>query len=109
MISVESVVILSMLFMLISSFNYAAENSTIDKKKNGLLKKESEEALRQFKLEALFFFDEHLSAYKIDTEVVSHKAILKGTVNTNLLKRLAEQKALSVDGIDEVDNQLLVN
>jgi len=34
---------------------------------------------------------------------------LKGTVNTNLLKRLDEQKALSVDGIDEVDNQLLVN
>jgi len=54
-ISVESVVILSMLFMLISSFNYAAENSTIDQKKDGLLEKVSEEALRQFKLEALFF------------------------------------------------------
>lgn len=51
----------------------------------------------------------HLSAFKIGVKVEHGDARLTGTVENQVDRDLAEQIALSIEGVDKVDNQLTVN
>lgn len=64
---------------------------------------------REGKIETAIIFNQHLSAFDIDVEVNSDTAYLIGTVSTEIEKDLAGQVALSVDGINNVKNQLRVS
>lgn len=63
---------------------------------------------REGKIEAAVLFNKHLSAFDIDVEVNKDVAHLVGTVSSDIEKDLAEQVALSVDGIHSVENSLTV-
>lgn len=63
---------------------------------------------REGKIEAAVLFNEHLSAFDIDVEVDKDVAHLVGTVSSDIEKDLAEQVALSVDGVNSVENSLTV-
>src|SRR5690606_34971472 len=56
-----------------------------------------------------FVLNDHLSALDISTEVDGHIAVLKGHVDSEVQKELAEQLALSVDGISDVKNELVID
>ena len=51
----------------------------------------------------------HLETYDITVSVQEGKATLTGTVSEDINKELAEQFALNVDGVTEVDNQLVID
>lgn len=51
----------------------------------------------------------NLSPFTIDVDVEGETAILTGTVDSELDKELAEQVAMEVDGITQVDNRLEVD
>lgn len=67
------------------------------------------EAWRQGKLETILALNEHLRELDITTEIEGHLAILTGYVNTEVQKELAAQLALSVDGITDVKNNVLID
>lgn len=60
-------------------------------------------------IEGAFLFNTNLNPLDIDVEVKGSTAILSGYVDTDAAKALAEQVALSVDGITDVDNQIKVD
>lgn len=66
-------------------------------------------AWRQGKVETVYLLNEHLNNFKIDTSVDKETITLKGMVETEVEKELAEELAYNVDGIKEVDNQLEVS
>ncbi|MFT6464426.1 BON domain-containing protein [Halopseudomonas sp.] len=51
----------------------------------------------------------HLNPFKIDVEVENGTAVLTGEVESDVDRDLAEQVAMSVDGVLKVDNQLTVD
>ncbi|MFI8482178.1 BON domain-containing protein [Pseudomonas sp. NPDC078700] len=51
----------------------------------------------------------HLNPFSIDNEVENGTAILTGTVESSVERDLAEQVALSIKGIEKVDNQLKID
>ena len=51
----------------------------------------------------------HLSPFKIEVDVEQGTAVLKGKVENEVERELAERIALDVKGIDKVDNQLEVD
>lgn len=51
----------------------------------------------------------HLNPFSIDVEVKDGTAVLTGEVESDVDRDLAEQVALSVDGVQKVDNQLTVD
>jgi len=51
----------------------------------------------------------HLNPFKIDVDVESGTATLSGTVESDVDRDLAEQIALGIEGIDNVDNRLHVD
>lgn len=51
----------------------------------------------------------HLNPFSIDSDVEHGTAILTGTVESSVERDLAEQVALSIEGIQKVDNQLKVD
>jgi hyperosmotically inducible protein len=59
-------------------------------------------------LEGAYLFNSHLSNFKIGTEITGNTAVLKGAVSTRTERALAEQIALSIKGIDKVENELEV-
>ncbi|MDT8322310.1 MAG: BON domain-containing protein [Xanthomonadales bacterium] len=61
------------------------------------------------KLESAYLFNRHLNPFDIDTKVRGGTAYLSGAVDSDILKDLAEEVALAVEGIDKVENQLLVD
>lgn len=61
------------------------------------------------KLEVALLLNRHLNNFTIDSEVKSGKAILSGTVESKIDSELAEQVALSIDGIETVDNKLTLD
>lgn len=63
---------------------------------------------KEGKMEAAFLFNEHLNNFTIDSEVDKNTAILRGEVNSDIQKDLAREVALSIEGIDRVDNRLEV-
>jgi osmotically-inducible protein OsmY len=50
----------------------------------------------------------YLRAHEIEVTVVDGKATLTGTVEEDVNRELAKQLALSVDGINSVDNRIVV-
>ncbi|WP_439134998.1 BON domain-containing protein [Pseudomaricurvus sp.] len=64
---------------------------------------------KEGKIEGAVLFNENLSPFDIDVEVNDDVAHLVGTVSSEVDKDLAEQVALSVDGISTVDNQLKIS
>jgi hyperosmotically inducible periplasmic protein len=59
-------------------------------------------------IEGAFMFNPHLRSRNVQVEIQNNRAILRGYVDSELGRALAEQFALSVKGIDEVMNRLLV-
>lgn len=66
----------------------------------------AKDAWREGKLESAFLFNRHLNNFTIDVEVEGSTATLAGKVDSAVDKELAEQVALSIDGIERVDNDL---
>src|SRR5688572_27969130 len=60
-------------------------------------------------IEGAFMFSPHLRSRNVHVEIQNKRAILRGYVDSELSRSLAEQFALSVKGIDEVMNRLLVS
>lgn len=60
------------------------------------------------KLETALVLNEHLNPFEIDISVDDDVATLKGEVGSDIDKELAQNVALGIEGIDEVDNQLTV-
>mgnify|MGYP005681910125 FL=1 len=65
--------------------------------------------LREGKIETALLFNENLNSFTFDVEVTDSKAMLRGNVSNGVEKELAEEIALSVAGIEEVDNLLLIS
>jgi hyperosmotically inducible protein len=60
-------------------------------------------------LEAVYALNRHLSAFAIDTEVDSGIVHLTGNVSHDIDRDLAEELAKNVDGVVQVDNDLVVS
>ncbi|MFP4276678.1 MAG: BON domain-containing protein [Wenzhouxiangella sp.] len=67
------------------------------------------EARNEGRILMAYALNDHLSAFDIDVEVERSRAVLSGQVEEDVQKDLAEELALDVDGIDEVDNRLQVD
>ncbi|MCD5992188.1 BON domain-containing protein [Pseudomonas sp. CDFA 602] len=67
------------------------------------------EARQEGSIWTAFALNRHLSPFKIDVDVEQGTAILKGKVETDVDRELAERIALDVAGINKVDNQLEVD
>ena len=65
--------------------------------------------LKQGKLEAAMLMNKHVSIFDIDTQVQENTATLSGTVKSGVEKDIAEQLALGIEGIENVDNQIKVD
>ena len=61
------------------------------------------------KLETALVLNEHLNPFDIDINVNGSDAVLRGTVDSDIDKELAENVALGIDGIDSVSNELEVS
>jgi osmotically-inducible protein OsmY len=60
------------------------------------------------KLEAVYALNRHLSAFAIDTSVTQGIVRLTGEVKSDIERDLAGELAKGIDGVVEVDNDLLV-
>lgn len=78
------------------------------KDRYGLSKPELRNAWLEGKLETALLVNRHLNNFTIDNEVRNGKATLTGSVESKIDRELAEQVALSIDGIVDVDNQLQI-
>lgn len=67
------------------------------------------EARMEGSVATAFALNRHLNPFRIQVEVQDRTAILTGTVENGVSRDLAEEVALSIDGIEEVDNQLSVD
>lgn len=67
------------------------------------------EARQEGSIWTAFALNRHLSPFKIDVDVEQGTAILKGRVENEVDRELAERIALDVEGIDKVDNQLEID
>lgn len=68
-----------------------------------------ENGIKHGKLEAAILFNEHINYFDIQTDVHKDLATLSGTVKTDIEKDIAEQVALSVEGIKKVENNIVVD
>ncbi|WP_122868026.1 BON domain-containing protein [Pseudomonas viridiflava] len=64
------------------------------------------EARQEGSIWTAFALNKHLSPFKIDVDVEQGTATLKGKVENDVDRELAERIALDIKGIDKVDNQL---
>ncbi len=60
-------------------------------------------------IEGAYLFNPHLSTFDIATRVRGDTAVIEGTVSTRTERALAEQVALSITGIERVENKLDVS
>jgi osmotically-inducible protein OsmY len=72
------------------------------------MKQDVSDAWLDGKLETTLLFNQNLNSFAIDTEVKHGKAYLTGQVGSEIDIDLARELALSIDGIDEVQNDLKV-
>ncbi|VXD03869.1 Osmotically-inducible protein OsmY, contains BON domain [Pseudomonas sp. 8Z] len=56
-----------------------------------------------------FALNRHLNPFKLKVDVKDNRATLNGRVESNVQKDLAEQVALSVEGIEAVDNRIEID
>lgn len=73
------------------------------------MEKEMSDTWLEAKLATTIALNNHLSVFDIDSEVRSKTAYLSGSVGTDVEKDLAEQLALSIDGIDKVENNIAID
>ena len=67
------------------------------------------EARQEGSIWTAFALNKHLSPFKIDVSVEQGTAVLKGKVENQVDRELAERIALDIKGIDKVDNQLQID
>jgi osmotically-inducible protein OsmY len=67
------------------------------------------EARQEGSIWTAFALNKHLSPFKLDVDVEQGTAILKGKVESQVERELAERIALDIKGIDKVDNQLEID
>lgn len=67
------------------------------------------EGWKEGMIEGAYLFNDNLNPLDIDVEVVGSKAVLSGYVDTEVAKSLAEEVAMSIDGITDVDNKLNID
>ncbi|OMH33623.1 BON domain-containing protein [Motiliproteus sp. MSK22-1] len=60
-------------------------------------------------LATTYTLNRHLNPFDIDTEVKNGVATLRGEVESDIERHLAEELALGIDGIHKVNNELIVN
>lgn len=75
---------------------------------NGELMQIISEGWRKGTIDAAFLLNKNLSSTSIRVEVTKQVAILSGSVNSEINKSLAKEIALSVEGIEKVENRLKV-
>ena len=75
---------------------------------DGDLSRQLTEARQEGSVWTAFALNRHLSPFSIDVEIENGIATLTGEVESEVDRDLAEQVALGVDGVREVDNQLQV-
>jgi osmotically-inducible protein OsmY len=56
-----------------------------------------------------FALNRHLNPFRIQVAVEDQTAVLTGTVENGVNRNLAKQVALSIEGIDRVDNQIAID
>lgn len=61
------------------------------------------------KLETALLFNEHLNSFDIDTDVENGTAYLRGVVESDIDRDLAEEIAKSIEGVTDVENDLEVD
>ncbi len=69
---------------------------------------ESKDAWIDGKAETVLLMNTNLNNFDINTDVKNGKVILTGKVDSDLDKELAEELVLSLDGVNDVDNELTV-
>jgi len=79
------------------------------KEKYSLSQPELRNAWLEGKLETALLVNRHLNNFTINNEVREGKATLTGSVESDIDRELAEQVALSIKGIKDVDNKLKVD
>ncbi len=72
------------------------------------MERKASDAWREGKLDTIYLFNRQLNNFTIDPEVVGSTVVLTGKVESEVDKALAEQLALGIDGITEVENRLTV-
>ena len=85
-----------------------SDQSAKSKDRYSLSQPDLRNAWLEGKLETALLINRHLNNFTIDNEVRYGKATLTGSVESEIDRELAEQIALSVDGVTDVDNQLKV-
>ena len=75
---------------------------------DGDMSRQLTEARQEGSVWTAFALNRHLSPFSIDVEIENGVAVLTGEVESEVDRDLAEQVALGVEGIREVDNQLKV-
>lgn len=70
---------------------------------------ELREARQEGSLWTAYALNRHLSPFSIDVDVENGVAILTGTVESEVDRELAEQVALGIEGIQKVDNKLVID
>ncbi len=75
----------------------------------GDLPSQLNEARQEGSIWTAFALNKHLSPFKIDVSVEQGTAVLKGKVENQVDRELAERIAMDVKGIDKVDNQLEID
>ncbi|WP_193074619.1 BON domain-containing protein [Pseudomonas sp. FME51] len=75
---------------------------------DGDMTRQLTEARQEGSVWTAFALNQHLSPFSIDVEIENGVAVLTGEVESQVDRDLAEQVALGVEGVSEVDNQLKV-
>lgn len=91
-----------------STQSQQSDHSVQIKDRYELSKPELKNAWLESKLETALLVNGELNNFSIDHEVRDGRAILTGTVESDVDRELAEQVALGIDGINAVDNRLIV-
>lgn len=76
---------------------------------DGDMSRQLTEARQEGSIWTAFTLNQHLSPFTIDVDIEHGVATLTGEVESEVEKDLAEQVALGVEGVNEVDNQLQVS
>lgn len=67
------------------------------------------DARMEGRIHMAYALNEHLSTFDLDIEVKGSDAVISGDVEDEVQKDLAEQVAVSIEGVESVDNQIKIN
>ncbi|MGG2398515.1 BON domain-containing protein [Pseudomonas sp. SH1-B] len=80
----------------------------VSQAEDGQLVSQLDAARQEGSIWTAFALNRHLNPFKLDIDVEEGEATLTGQVENDVQKDLAEQVAMSIDGIDSVDNRIEV-